>query len=488
MKIVNTQQMKKEDKEATERYGIPSIILMENAASESVKYILEEYKNVKSAAIVCGGGNNGGDGFAIARRLVCRGINVAIYKCFDETRLTPDALTNFNSVKALSIPETEGFEGFDIIIDCLLGIGIVGNVREEAAEIIRKINGSGKPVVSIDVPGGLDADEGFPHGMAVRADLTVTMGYGKPGLYTGEGKKYAGKIVVADISLPPNTCGELFLTDESLLEAWLPENDVLAHKGSNGTLVAVAGSVGMTGAAALSCQAALRTGAGIVKLAVPKNLNCIMEVKLTEAMTFPVLSEDFFTEQDADIVLNAAENAKAMLIGPGLGRNEQTVNFVHKIIRNADVPLIIDADGIYAVSMNIDILKEAKQKVILTPHPGEFSMLTGIAPSEINSRRVALSAEFAKKYGVTLLLKGPGSVIAAPDGRVYINPTGNEGMAKGGSGDVLSGIIAALVCRNAENPAAAGAFVHGRAGDMAVEILGKNNMLPSDIIKYINYI
>ena len=484
MKIVTADVMRREDLAATEKFNIPGIVLMENAASETVNFMEKEIGLCdKKTVVVCGGGNNGGDGLAIARKLFCKGYDVQIYTAFEREKMTDSAMTNLLSAEKLSVPFTNSLDGFDIIVEALLGIGITGNVRENFAEIISEINRKNATVISVDIPAGVDSDSGDVCGTAVFADYTVTMAYGKPGLFTGQGKMCSGKVIVADISLPPDGCSDYYAIDKEMVDSWMPEMNMLAHKGSNGTVAVAAGSVGMTGAAALCCMGALRNSAGIVKLFIPRNLNSIMEVKLTEAMTVPANNDNFFRKDDAVAFLGI--KADCIVIGPGIGRNKETVDFVLEIVKNSEVPVVVDADGIYALSMNIDVLKEAKSEVILTPHPGEFSRLTGVSVEEINKNRVALAKEFAQKYNVTLLLKGPGTVVAEPEGTVYINTTGNEGMAKGGSGDVLSGIIGAFVCRGALHPGALGCYVHGKAGDIAAEMHGKVSMLPSDILNYI---
>ncbi len=482
MKLVSSERMRFEDKRASENFGIPGILLMENAASEFVRFMENKVCLTKSKIlVVCGGGNNGGDGFAIARKLFCKGHDVSVYAAFNKEKLTESAGVNYSSVLKLGIPFSTKIEGFDYIVDALLGIGVLGDVRDDFAEIINKINNSEAKVFSVDIPSGICADSGRICGCAVKADYTVTMAYGKPGLYTGKGMLYSGEIYVADICLPQDNECDIHLVDEGLAEEMNPQIKSDAHKGTNGTLCVAAGSKGMTGAAALCCMGALRSSAGIVKLLVPENLNSIMEVKLTEAITIPVEGEDYLRKENAD----SLPECDALVIGPGLGRNEETLKFVQAVIKKADVPLVIDADGIYAVSMNIDILREAKKDVILTPHPGEFSRLCGLSVQEIENNRVDVARAFAEKYGVTLLLKGPGTVVAEADGTVFINTSGNEGMAKGGSGDVLSGIIGALLCRGVQHPAELGAFLHGRAGDKAAEKMSKTSMLPSDILKYI---
>ncbi len=483
MKIVTSSQMKNADRNTTLVYGIPSVILMENAASECVNIILDNISlDNKKIVVICGGGNNGGDGLAIARKLFLKGLNVKIFKAFDEDKLTDESKQNYDIVLKVGVPFTESLRGFDVVIEALLGIGITGDVREKERKIINKINSLESFVVSVDVPAGICADSGKICGSAVKADLTITIGYGKTGLYTGKGLEYSGKKVVADIGLVPDNESNFFYLDK-IPEEWKVKNSILAHKGDNGNVLIVAGSLGMTGAAYLTAMGAHRAGAGIVRLLVPQNLNEIMEKKLTETITIPINRENYFDETCFDTVMNTP--ADVIVIGPGIGRNEQTISLVHKIIKNSSVPVICDADGIYALSLNINVLKEAKAPVVITPHQGEFSRLLGKPVSEIENNRIGFASDFAKNYNVTVVLKGAGTVIAEPDGNVYINSTGNEGMAKGGSGDVLSGIIGGLCGKKYSHYAACGAYIHGLAGDKAAEVLGKDAMLPTDILNYI---
>ena len=484
MKIVTTEQMFKEDKEATSVYGIPALLLMENAATECINIIDKEigFDN-KKVLVVCGSGNNGGDGLAIARKLFCKGINVFIFKAFDENGLKDEGKVNFGAVSKLGVPYSEEFNGFDLIIECLLGIGIKGDVREKEKNTIECINSLNVPVVSVDVPAGICANTGKVCGCAVKADLTIALGYGKPGLYTGKGYEYSGKVIVADISLPQNNDGNLFFIDK-IPQDWIYKENPLAHKGDNGKVLIVAGSKGMTGAACFTALGAHKAGAGLVKLITPENLNTIYEKKLTETITAPVNCADFLDENCYDDIINS--DYDVIVVGPGLGRKEQTVALVHKLIKNARVPLVIDADGIYAVSLNINILKEAKAPIYLTPHQGEFSRLIGKSVDEIEKNRIEFSRNFADEFNVTLLLKGAGTVVAENRGNVYINSTGNSGMAKGGSGDILSGIIGAFVAKNVPHSAIYAAYVHGMAGDDAAVNKGKCSMLPSDILEYIH--
>lgn len=484
MKIVTTEQMFKEDTEATSIYGIPALLLMENAATECIKIIENEFSfNNKKVLVVCGGGNNGGDGLAIARKLFIKEINVSVFKAFNETGLKEEGKINLDIVSKLGVPFSETLDGFDLIIECLLGIGIKGNVREKEKNIIEHINSLTVPVVSVDVPAGICANTGKVCGCAIKADLTIALGYGKPGLYTGKGYEYSGKVKVVDISLPPNNDGDLYYLDK-IPDKWILNENPLAHKGNNGKVLIVAGSKGMTGAACFTALGAHKAGAGLVKLVTPENLNEIYEKKLTETITMPVNCRDYLDESCCDDIINSGYDA--IIIGPGLGRNEQTVCLVHKLIRNARVPLIIDADGIYALSLNINILREAKSPVYLTPHQGELSRLTGISVENIENDRIGVCRSFVKEHNVTLLLKGAGTIIAEKEGNVYINSTGNEGMAKGGSGDILSGILGAFVAKNVPHSASFAAFIHGMAGDKAAEINGKCSMLPSDILEHIH--
>ncbi len=467
-KLVNANQMRILE-ENTFDSGLLPITVMETAAMAVSNYILNNY-GICSVAAVCGKGNNGGDGLAAARQLYAAGCNVTVVLPLGEPK-TSDAITNFNIIKKLSIPITDEIsENADVIVDAIFGIGLSGGTD---LDIIDKINHCGKPVVAVDVPSGICSDTGYIHKKAVHADATVTFGYKKTGLTQYPAKGCCGKVTVAPISLIDS---DIFDTFE-MTSAYFPPMAEDANKGTNGRLLVIAGSTGMTGAATLCCSAALRCGCGLVSLAVPENLNPIMEVKLTEAMTLPLPCKDKITF-DAFRSINLSPYT-AVVIGPGLGQSSEVAEIVPYLIEK-NIPVVIDADGINSIKENIDILKAGKN-VILTPHPGEFSRLVNLPIDMVQKNRIALAREFAEKYGVTLVLKGAGTVVALRSGICHINTTGNNGMATGGSGDVLAGIIGAFAARGLPDFVSTSVYLHGLAADLAKEKFVEEAMLPTDI-------
>lgn len=483
MKIVTPAQMRNIDKTAVDM-GVPSILLMENAASAVV---CELPVNAESFLVVCGTGNNGGDGYAIARQLYAGG------KCVDILAAglpkTEDSITNYNIAKSIGIPfvAIDGLGEYDVIVDALLGTGISGEVRQPERQIIDYINKTDSYVCCVDIPSGTDAKSGLPCGISVKADKTVTFCCVKQGQMWSSN---IGKLVVKSISIPKQSVERENITTESIsreyVKSIIPDRSTDAHKGSCGKILAVAGSEGMTGAAKLCCEAALRCGSGLLKLAIPRSLNIAMESVLTEAMTIPVAEyEGAICENAADTVISHIKKSDALVIGCGLSVTDETKKAFNKIVESCDIPMVIDADGINILSENIDLIKG--KTVVLTPHPVEFSRLTGLTLDEIYADRVKAAADFAAEYGAVTLLKGQGTVVALPNGKAYINATGNQGMATGGSGDVLAGIIVSLMGQGlcAADAAIAGVYLHGLSGDVAKEYKGIYSMLPTDIINCI---
>ena len=476
LELVSSKEMK-EIEQKTFAIGALSIDVMEKAAEAVADFINLRFDRDAKICVVCGKGNNGGDGYAAARILHKSGYNVCIYNVFDVPQ-TADAKTNYDAAVALGVPFVNKIDA-DVVIDACLGIGINGGC---SLDIIDEINESGAYVLAVDIPTGVNADTGAAPEKAVQADATVTFGYIKTGLLQYPGKTLAGEIVLASLDFVP-ALTKCFYPDEDDIANMIPDMAVDEHKGSMGRLCIIAGSKGMTGAATLSAMGALRSGAGLVSVVIPDNLNAIMEVKLTEAMTVPAPCEDALTFDAAKEAIDKV-SADGYVIGPGLGRGEDIYKIVEYVIKK-DVPVIIDADGINALCGNIDILKKSGGRVILTPHPGEMARLIGKSIGEVQADRISLAKSFAKEYNVTMILKGAATVTATPDGSVYINSTGNPGMATGGSGDVLSGIIGAFAARgmSAEYAAVAGVYVHGLAGDIAASKIGQMGMLPTDMAK-----
>jgi len=480
-KLVTAEQMREIEKHTFD-LGLASIVVMENAAAATANFIAERFDTGNSVCVICGKGNNGGDGFAVARHLYNKGFAVNILKIFNEIS-TADARINYDIACRVGLTVTEDtsvLDSCDIIVDAILGIGIKGEVLLPVVDLINK---SSAYVVAVDIPTGICSDRGIVCKNAVKADATITFGYKKTGLSLYPGAWYAGEVKVCDISLKSDTEFKFFEPDADYIKLLIPETAIDANKADMGRVFVIAGSPGMTGAAALVCGGALRCGAGLITLAVPKDLNNIMEVKLTEAMTLPLDCNGRITLEEIQKVMPKIKASNCVVIGPGLGKNSEVSAIIEALIKN-NIPLIIDADGINALVSNIDILKGHSQPVILTPHPGEFARLCECDIKKVQENRLEMAKSFAMEYNVILVLKGAGTVIAAPDGTCYINPTGNPGMAVGGSGDVLAGVIGALLARgmSAEDSSVAGVYIHGLAGDIAKENSGEDGLIPSDII------
>jgi hydroxyethylthiazole kinase-like uncharacterized protein yjeF len=505
MHLVTADQMRTLDRLATEKYGIPSILLMENAGravKEVAGQMLGDLRG-RRILVICGPGNNGGDGFVAARHLLNAGAEVRISYFGDKSRAKGDALVNLEIAEKMGLDID--FSGnlrrlktslgwAELVIDALLGTGIKGEVGGDFAKAIELVNSfqTGQ-VLAVDIPSGVDADTGRcwgpkPLAEAVMADCTVTFGLPKIGLVTYPGAAYVGKLIVADISIPGEELedcdSKTFLLDSNAVY-WPPCRYAGSHKGDYGHLAIIAGSVGMTGAATLAAEGALRIGTGLVTVAVPESLNDILEVKLTEAMTIPVTenSSRAFGTRSLDQVLEVIEKRDAAVIGPGLGRNEDTVAFVLDLVKRLRKPAVIDADGLFALSNDLSILKTVEVPIVMTPHPGEMATLLGTSVSEVQSNRLEVALAFARDYGVTVVLKGAGTIIADVSGRAYINTTGTPGMATGGVGDVLAGMIGGLLAQGwtAERAACTAVYIHGRAGEIAAEECTEPSMIASDV-------
>ncbi len=524
MRVVTAQEMRELDKRAAEKYGIPSILLMENAGRAVADAAIEllEGADYSHIVVVAGPGNNGGDGFVAARHLHNAGEFVKIFYFGDRESAKGDALANIEVAEkmGLEIDSSRDLDALDaalrncgLIIDALLGTGVKGELRSEMAAVIGRMNKHhvrGRvPLIAVDIPSGLDADTGQALGPkatqqnpelfwqnAVEADVTVTFACPKLGLVIDADKEFfTGKIVVADIGIPKEEVCHIetgvFLIDEDMLQ--LPHNPrpAGAHKGTFGHLAIVAGSVGMTGAATLAAEAALRSGAGLVTLLVPESLNDIMEVKVTEAMTIPVPEGKAraFGMASLDKVLEYIAKWDGAVIGPGFGRDEDTVAFTQELIRRINKPAVVDADALYAISRDLSVLKKCKAQLVLTPHPGEMAMLLGTTTADVQSNRLEVARKFAQDHGVILILKGARTIIAEPGGNAFINITGTPGMATGGTGDVLTGLLGGLIVQEPGMPlwiwANTAVCVHGRAGELAAEELGESAMIASDLIKYL---
>ncbi len=379
-------------------------------------------------------------------------------------------------------------------MDGIFGTGLDAEVRGYYREVIDHLNTLQRPVVAIDIPSGLDADTGKPLGTAIRASLTITFGLPKIGHLIPPGLDYVGEVKIIDIGIPKRLIEEekipTYLLEKEEIQRWLsiPRHPD-THKGDYGHLLVIAGSVGKTGAAAMACQAALRMGAGLVTLVIPKSLNAIMEMKLTEVMTEPLpeTPKQTLSLRAFSTIVRLCENKRAVIIGPGLGTFKETQSLVLKLIRTLDLPIILDADGLTALATQPKTLPTSNRSLILTPHPGEMARLIRSTIKEVLEDRIGLSRNFSQSQHAHLILKGHPTLITTPKGETFINPTGNPGMASGGTGDVLTGMIGGLICQGFDilPSLQIAVYLHGKAGDEGVQTMGEKSLIATDIIEKI---
>jgi NAD(P)H-hydrate epimerase len=486
MELFTAAQMREIDRVAIQERGIPSTLLMERAAQGIVRETLALAGPGSHAAIVfCGPGNNGGDGVAAARFLLREGWRVKCVlvgkreKMTDDNREMERRLIESGGILEDFDQENVGkYLGFDVAVDALFGIGLNSGLRPDAAKAVGWMSRA-QWVVSADIPSGVHADTGKVLGDAVRADVTVTFSAGKPGLYVGEGAVHAGRVVIHDIGIPEDLlaqgCG-VAVTQPPVL----PHRKRDAHKGDFGRLFILAGSEGYTGAPVLASRAAVCAGAGLVTLAVPREIYPIVAVKCDEAMPWPLPDDD-------TAIVNKASACDLALIGPGLGQGERAQALVLRLLRELTCPVILDADGLNILSRHIDVLDQRQAVTILTPHDGEFARLSG-CPLPIVERLTA-ARDFGEKHRCVLVLKGHRTITAAGDGRCFVNTTGNPGMARGGSGDALAGLMAGLLVQTPDDLDAVlrAVWLHGRAGDLAAAEKGEYGMTVGDLIEQIPY-
>ena len=507
MILVTANEMQAMDRQTIENFGIPGLVLMENAGRGAIRFLWEQFPDIekKTVGVIAGRGNNGGDGFVMARYLKQKGIQVQGYLLADADRVQGDALANLNLLKPLEVPvveipdEASFFKiksemlGIDIWIDAILGTGLKSDVKGYFKTIIDYINRLGKPIFAVDIPSGLNSDSGQPCGACICAAATATFAFAKTGHMVYPGAGYTGKLKIVDIGIPPHIVTAVgpnhFLLTAQLIRSHVIPRSTEAHKGSNGHLLVVAGSTGKTGAATMTSMAALRTGAGLVTLGVAESLNTALEGQMIEAMTVPL------PESGSGVLGESAFNAiqkelpgkRCLAIGPGLGQAADTKKLIRKIIRQSEIPIVVDADGLNNLNGDVELFSKAKAPIILTPHPGEMARLLGTNVSKIQQNRIKCARQFSVQHRVHVVLKGARTIIAHPDGRVYINPTGNAGMASGGMGDVLTGMIAGLIVQGFTPEAAchAGVYLHGAAADTLVEDMGPYGYLAGDVINAI---
>ena len=509
MYVASPEQMGGIDRSCIKNIGIPGVVLMENAALKVVEELEKSIGQIcgRRILIFAGKGNNGGDAFAAARHLFNRGALISVCLTSGKDLIAGDAKINLDvlanmgiEVKELekdqNMKETEAeAAAADAIMDGILGTGAKGEVAGAVKDAVYIINRSGKFILSIDIPSGVDGSSGRILGSAVKAHKTVTFGLPKTGVVIHPGCGYAGKLVVADIGIPGAVIEKagikVRLIDGKTVRDMLPERKQDSNKGDYGRVLIVSGSVGMTGAGCLAASAALRAGAGLVYLGVPASLVNVYDSLLMEAVTLPLedKSRGFLAKECLPGIIERLKSSRVALIGPGLSVSEEITEIIAGIIEEAEIPLILDADALNAVSGDISVLKKLRTGAVITPHPGEMARLLGASTEEVQRDRIGAAAEFASRWNVNVVLKGSRTVVAFPDGRIYINVTGNSGMATAGTGDVLAGIIAGLAGQgvNFGNAAVAGVYLHGLAGDMLAEKKGEYGMIAGDLANELPY-
>ncbi len=505
MKLLTALQMRELDRRAIEDFGVPGVVLMENAGRAAAEQGAENFADrfPGPVLVLCGKGNNGGDGYVIARHLANRGWQVRTLVLAARERVGGDAAVNLEILlhsgaavefiaSAEELAAALQSSTAQLVVDALFGTGLNSEARGLCRQAIDWVNASGHPVLSVDIPSGLDADSGRILGTAVRAELTVTFACAKLGQVVHPGAELVGTLVVADIGLPaclleqlPDALGYI---DQAAARVLVPDRPAGGHKGTFGHLLVVAGSTGKSGAAALAAEAGLRTGAGLVTLASPASQQPVLAAKLTEVMTAGL------HETAGVICLKAYEQLRelwggkeALALGPGLGQLPETASLVRKLISECPLPLVVDADGLNALAGHVALLGQREAATILTPHPGEMARLLGATVRDVEDDRVGVARSFAQQYRVVLILKGARTIVALPDGQIRINSSGNPGMASGGMGDVLTGLVGGLLAQGlkASDAAVLGVFLHGLAGDRLAGRLGDAGLLASDLLREI---
>lgn len=495
--------MREMDNRAMEEYGIPGVVLMENAGLRVVEEIARDCSPSEHRVIVaCGRGNNGGDGFVIARHLINGGFKTEVFTLAREEDYRGDALVNFLILKKMGASIKHILEVGDLkdlkvslihanlLVDALLGTGLSSSVKGLMGEVIEQINLSPVPVISVDIPSGVNADTGQIMGRGIKARQTVTFALPKQGLFLYPGADLAGEVTVGDISMPRELLEDedikVNLVTLPLIQKCLPPRPACSHKGTYGKVFLAGGSPGLTGAIALAGEAALKGGSGLVTLGVPRSLNPILEIKLTEVMTLPLPDkEDWCLGAEAlPLLLDQLQDSDGAAFGPGVYPQKEALYILKELISNTSCPLIIDAGGLTLLAEDLTLLKKASVPLILTPHPGEMARMMKVPVEEIEKNRLNLARDFARDWQVVLVLKGPHTISALPGGEVYINTTGNPGMASGGTGDVLTGLITSLIGQGLtpEEGAVTGVYLHGMAGDMAASSQGEGGLTALDLL------
>ncbi len=501
MKVATVAQMRALDRRAVEEFGIPPEILMENAGDAAYSVIAGEFGvQGKRFILFCGTGNNGGDGFVVSRKLHSAGGHVVVFLLGRREDLRGPAKANFDilsraPVEVYSADSPETTEGAiyrsDAIVDAIFGTGLTRKVEGAYSHVIRSINDSGKKVFSLDIPSGVNGDSGEVMGMGVRADCTIAYGLPKVGNLLYPGNDLCGKLYVSHISFPPS----LYNTDSIAVDISdpleLPRRDKNTHKGSYGKALFVAGSSKYLGAPYFSALSFLKAGGGLSYLAAPKSVTPFLANKASEVVMIPQqeTKSGGIALHNRDELLDLSRNMSMVVIGPGLSLDDETQELVRELARNIARPLLIDGDGITAVASDLDAIRTRNAETVLTPHISEMARVSGIQMAEIQSNKIDTLRRAAKNLNAAIVLKGAHSLVGYPDGKVSINTSGNPGMATAGSGDVLTGTIAAMhgLGLSVSDAVRTGVFVHGLSGDLAARDRGEDGITAQDILDYLPY-
>jgi NAD(P)H-hydrate epimerase len=500
--LPTAEEMRQADRRATERYGVPSLLLMENAGRGAVDVIERVLGPVagRRVVVVAGRGNNGGDGLVVARHLRSRGAEVRVWLAGRAGEVRGDAGVNLEAWRrgggaVEEAPDAAALGALpaalaaaDLVVDALLGTGVRGPVTGAVAAAVELVNAAGRPVCALDLPSGLPSDGEAPAGPVIQARLTVTFGLPKLGLVLPGGAERAGQVEIADLGVPRDWLAagiRTGLLEAADVRATLPPRPLDAHKGRYGHLLVVAGSVGKTGAAALACLGALRAGTGLVTCATAASQQPVVAARLSEAMTEPLAETAGRTVsvEAVERLLELVSRMDAVALGPGLGLDPETQRAVHELVGRVERPLVVDADGLTALAGRLDLVRRAPAPRLLTPHPGEAARLLACSIAEVQRDRLASARRLAAESGALVALKGARTVVATPEGEAIVNPSGNPGMATGGTGDVLTGVVGGLLAQGVAPARAlpAAVFLHGLAGDLAAESRGMVGLVAGDL-------
>lgn len=505
MYVVTSAEMQTMDRLTIEQFGLPGRVLMENAGREATRVFLSQFAAAarQGVGVIAGRGNNGGDGYVIARELAQKGYPVRVYLLSSAEKIQGDAAANLkllaaSDVAVIEIADEAAFRRCQadmrkeaVWVDAVFGIGLHSEVRGLFRNAIEYINQLNRPVLAVDIPSGLSADTGQPCGACIRARTTVTFAYPKLGQVIFPGADYTGRLEVVDIGIPPAVADRIrprqFLMSADAVRGYVAPRPGDTHKGRTGHLLVVAGSPGKTGAAVLTAAAALRIGAGLVSLGAPASLHAILETLTREVMTAPLpeAQAGILGPNAQSAVLELAQGKSCLAFGPGLGTAAETGELIRGLVRSCPIPMVIDADGLNHLAGATEVLKNLPVAAVLTPHPGEMARLLGTTASAVQRDRIACARDLATALNLHVVLKGARTLIAHPDGAIYINPTGNPGMASGGMGDVLTGALAGLIAQGLRPGLAARAavYLHGAAADHLARSVGPWGYLAGEVMQ-----